>query len=160
MVQPHFYFNFPGTAEAALRFYQSVLGGEFPVIMRMKDMPQMPGVEKLSADEMDKMMHMSLILPNGSMFMATDALESMGFKLQPGNSIQVSLGVSSKEEADQVYGGLSAGGSAISGMRIEMWGDYFGTFTDKFNVQWMVSFSENPGHGEVFDRLESAKKPA
>ena len=158
MIKPNFYFNFPGTAEEAFRFYQSVLGGEFPVIMRMKDMPEMPGVEKLREDEQGKIMHMALALPGGAMFMATDALESMGFKFQPGNHIQVSLSASSKEEADRVYNGLSAGGSAVSGMKVEMWGDYFGTFTDKYDVQWMVSFNQNPGQGEVFDRLESAAK--
>lgn len=157
MIQPNFYFNFAGTSEEAFRFYQSVLGGEFPVIMRMRDMPQMPGVEKLSADELGKIMHMALALPSGAMFMASDALESMGFKLQPGNHIQVSLSAGSKEEADKVYNGLSAGGTSVSGMKVEAWGDYFGTFTDKYNVQWMVSFNENPGQGEVFDRLETAK---
>ncbi|RYY53706.1 MAG: VOC family protein [Chitinophagaceae bacterium] len=157
MAQVNFYFNFPGTAEAAIRFYQSVLGGDIPVIMRMKDAPPMPGYT-LVEEEQEKIMHIGLQLPNGSMFMASDALESLGYKLEVGNNITVSLSPSSKEEADKFYSGLSEGGSKLSGMKLEFWGDYFGTFTDKFGIGWMISFNENPGQGELFDKLETGKK--
>jgi PhnB protein len=28
-------------------------------------------------------------------------------------------------------------------MNKTFWGDYFGMFTDKFGINWMVSFNEN-----------------
>lgn len=157
MAQAHFYFNFPGNAEEAIRFYQSILGGDIPVIMRMKDAPPNP-THPVPAGEEDKIMHMGVRLPTGTMFMASDALESMGYKLAVGNNIVVSLSPESKEEADRIYDGLSAGGSNLSGMKLEFWGDYFGTFTDKFGIGWMVSYNANPGEGELFDKLETGKK--
>ncbi|MET0637455.1 MAG: VOC family protein [Chitinophagaceae bacterium] len=158
MILTNFYLNFPGQAEEALRFYQSVLGGEFPVIMRMKDMPGMPGAENLTPADKNKIMHMALQLPNGAMIMASDAMETMGYTVTMGNHFSLSVSTSSKEEADVIYAGLSDGGSALSGMKVEMWGAYFGTFADKYGVQWMVSYDANPGQGELFEKLESSRQ--
>lgn len=49
------------------------------------------------------------------------------------------------EEAERLFNGLSAGGQITMPMEKTFWGDYFGMFTDKFDVNWMVSFNENPG---------------
>lgn len=75
--------------------------------------------------------------------MATDALESMGFKVTFGNNFYISIVVESKEEADKLFKGLSDGGKIEMRMKDEFWGAYFGMLTDKFGVQWMINFS-NP----------------
>lgn len=131
------YLNFPGTAEEAFNLYKSVLGGEFLALQRYKDMPE---GSKVSAEDAEKIMHIALPIGNGNILMGTDALESMGQKLTTGNNFYLSLDVNSEGEADQVFNALSDGGKAIMPMQKAFWGSYFGMLTDKFGVQWMVSY--------------------
>ena len=74
--------------------------------------------------------------------MGTDVLESMSQKLTMGNNFSISLNVDSKEEADKLFNGLCAGGKVEMPMADAFWGDYFGMFSDKFGVQWMVAYSQ------------------
>ncbi|MFO7447407.1 MAG: VOC family protein [Ignavibacteriaceae bacterium] len=132
------YLNFPGNTEEAFNFYKSVFGGDFPGIMRFKDMP---GGEEVSAADKDKIMHMSIPLGKNNMLMATDALESMGQKVVFGNSVSIAITAESKEEADKLFNGLSAGGKVTMPMADQFWGDYFGDTTDKFGIHWMVVYT-------------------
>ena len=50
----------------------------------------------------------------------------------------------SREEADKLFKGLSEGGVVIMPMENTFWGAYFGMFTDKFGINWMINFDENP----------------
>ncbi len=131
------YLNFPGTAEDAFNFYKSVIGGEIPMIMRFRDMPedQTPEADK------DKICHISLSLPNGTMLMATDSLDCHGQKLVAGNNFYLSLGLESKAEADRVFAELSASGKVEMPMENMFWGDYFGIVADQFGTQWMISYN-------------------
>jgi len=135
------YLNFPGNAEEAFNFYKKVFGGDFVGgINRFKDTPD---AAKLSAADQEKVMHVGLQMGNGNYLMATDALESMGFKVAFGNNFYISIDAESKEEADKLFKGLSDGGKIGMPMKDEFWGAYFGILTDKFGVQWMINFS-NP----------------
>lgn len=133
------YLNFPGTTEEAFNFYKSVLGGDFAGgIFRFKDTPE---AKKMNAGDREKIMHVALPIGKGNMLMATDALESMGQKLSAGNNFHLSLEVESKEEANKIFNGLSAGGKATMPLADTFWGSYFGMLTDKFGIQWMVSYT-------------------
>jgi PhnB protein len=134
------YVNFAGNAEEAFEFYRSVFGGEFASVVRFKDMP-MEGVDVPAADQ-DKIMHIGLPIGD-QMLMASDALESMGQKLDPGNNVYVSIHPDSKEEADRIFNALSAGGSVEMPIDDQPWGDYYGSFTDRYGVNWMVNYSEH-----------------
>jgi PhnB protein len=131
------YLNFAGTSEAAFNFYKSTIGGEITMVMRFGDMPedQTPEADK------NKICHISLQLPNGTILMATDSLECHGQKLVSGNNFHLSLGVESAAEADLLFAELSAGGSVQMPMENMFWGDYFGMVTDQFGTQWMISFN-------------------
>lgn len=134
------YLNFQGNTEEVFNFYKSVFGGEFiGGITRFGDSPEADNVPE---DEKDKVMHIALPIGKGNMLMATDALESMGQKVNPGNNFYISIQADSKEEADRLYDGLSAGGEIEMELHNAFWGDYFGMFTDKFGVRWMVSYSK------------------
>lgn len=133
----HTYLNFPGNTEEAFNFYKSVFGGEFNSVVRFKDLP-MPGVQ-LSDEDANKIMHIGL--PVGpSLIMATDALESMGFKVVPGNNSYIMVEVDSKAEADRIFNALSAGGKVEMAMADQPWGDYYGSFRDKYGIGWMVDY--------------------
>ena len=138
MTKLNVYLNFPGNTEEAFSFYKSVFGGEFSSIVRFKDMP-MAG-QKLSRDVENKIMHIALPVGN-DLIMATDAIESMGFKLTPGNNSYIMIQVDSKAEADRVFKALSAGGKVEVAMADQPWGDYYGSFWDKFGIGWMVDYT-------------------
>lgn len=133
------YLNFKGNTEEAFNFYKSVFGGEFLTVMRFKDTPE---GDRVPAHERDKIMHIGLPIGNGTILMATDALESMGHKIQPGNNFHISIDADTKAEADELFKKLSSGGTVVIPMDKMFWGSYFGMCTDKFGVQWMVSFDE------------------
>ncbi len=138
MTKLNIYLNFPGNAEEAFNFYRSVFGGEFSSLIRFKDMP-MPGSKLAKADE-TKILHVALPVGN-DVLMASDALSSHGRKLVQGNHTYVSIGVDSKAEADRVFKALSAGGKVEMKMADQPWGDYYGSFADKFGIQWMLSYT-------------------
>ncbi len=132
------YLNFPGNTEEAFNFYRKIFGGDFlGGIFRFKDTPE---AEKMNAAEKEKIMHVAL--PVGSnVLMATDALESMGFKLTFGNNFYISIDAESKEEADKLFNAFSEGGKVEMKMADQFWGDYFGSLTDKFGVKWMINYT-------------------
>ena len=132
------YLNFPGNTEEAFNFYKSVLGGEFVGLTRFKDTPD---TSKLSDKEKEKLMHISLPVGNENILMATDALESMGHKVTPGTNFHLSIEAESKEEAEKIFKGLSVGGKVTMPLSDTFWGSYFGMLTDKFGIQWMVSYT-------------------
>jgi|SRR5690606_29323 len=133
------YLNFDGNAEEAFRFYQSVFGGEL-FIQKMGAVPDM----EIPADEKDRAMHISLPIGKGQFLMASDCLPSQGHVLQMGNNNYISITADSREEADRLFNGLSAGGQVEMPMEDMFWGDYFGSFKDQYGIYWMISFNENP----------------
>lgn len=135
------YLNFQGNTEEAFTYYKSIFGGEFiGGISRFKDTPE---GEKLPENERDKIMHIALPIGEANMIMATDALESMGQKVQPGNNFYLSITADNKEQADEFFDKLSDSGEIEMEMQDMFWGDYFGMCTDKFGIKWMVSFNKD-----------------
>jgi PhnB protein len=108
--------------------------------MRFKDNPE---CEQMSEADKERIMHIALPIGNGNALMATDSLESMGQKLTVGNNFYIALSPESKEEADRLFNELSAGGKIEMLMQDMFWGAYYGSFTDKFGVQWMVNYSKD-----------------
>ncbi|WP_215223950.1 VOC family protein [Echinicola shivajiensis] len=133
------YLNFDGTAEEAFKFYKSVFGGEFITHIRMNEAPDS---EKLSKDEQSRTMHISLPIGPDTILMASDILPSMGHSLKQGNNSYISLHPKSKEEADRLFNGLSKDGTIEMPMEDQFWGDYFGSFVDKFGIHWMINYNK------------------
>jgi PhnB protein len=131
------YLNFDGNAEEAIRFYQSVFGGELFV----QKMSEAPGTESLSDEEKNRVMHVAIPIGDGQFLMASDIIPSAGHVLNMGNNNYISVTTDSREEADRLFNGLSAGGKIEMPMADMFWGDYFGSFVDKFGVCWMISFA-------------------
>lgn len=138
MLKVNPYLNFDGQAEEAFNFYKSVFGGEFTAVHRMTDMP---GTSELPENERNRIMHISLPLGNQTILMASDILPSAGHELKTGNAYYISLHPDSREEADRLFKGLSEGGAVEMPMEDQFWGDYFGSFVDKFGIHWMINFN-------------------
>ncbi len=131
------YINFNGNAEEAFMFYKSVFGGEFAKIIRLKDLsiPEFP----IAENDANKIMHIALPIGK-NMLMANDVPESMGRTNENENRSKISISAESKEEADKLFNGLSAGGKIEMPIADSPWGSYFGMFRDKFGIEWMVDF--------------------
>ncbi len=131
------YINFNGNAEEAFTFYKSVFGGEFSHITRFKDIAsaEFPVPEK----EANKIMR--IVLPIGnSMLIANDVPEMMGPVSENENRSKIAVSVDSKEEAERIFNGLSAGGTVEMPMGESPWGTSFAMFRDKYGIEWTVEF--------------------
>lgn len=131
------YLNFNGNTEDAFNFYKSVFGGE---IIRLQRFNELQGGPPLSVEDGQKIMHISLSISETTTLMGSDILESFGQKFISGNNFYISLDAESKAEADRIFNSLSAGGSIEMPMQDTFWGAYYGSFADKFGVQWMITF--------------------
>ena len=132
------YLNFNGNTEEAFNFYRSVYGGEFLALMRYKDTP---GCENMPEVEQNFIMHIALSI-GSTMLMGTDVPKSME-QVTFGSNSSLCVSVDSRQEADRIFKELSEGGKVTMPMEDMFWGDYFGSFFDKFGVQWMISFNPN-----------------
>lgn len=132
-----------GTCEVAFNFYRSVFGGEFlGKIFRMKDVP---GVEGLSDKDKEAIIHIAL--PIGvDLLMGSDCVEQFGQKLIKGNNNYISVFPESREEADRLFYALSEGGNVEMPIENQFWGDYYGSFTDKFGICWAINYSTEEGY--------------
>ncbi len=135
LINPH--INFNGNAEEAFNFYKSVFGGTFAKIVRFKDIagPEYP----IPENEANKIMHIALPIGK-NILMANDVPESMGRVNENENRSKISISAESREEADKLYNGLSAGGQIEMPITDSPWGSYFGMFRDKFGIEWMIDY--------------------
>lgn len=132
------YLNFDGKAEEAFTFYKSIFGGEF--LGEVYKLGGAPGSENLSDEEKNRVMHIAL--PIGKdILMASDIVPSAGQKLNVGNNNYVSIFPDSREDAEKLFNGLSQGGEIEMPLEDQFWGDYFGSFQDKYGVYWMINFN-------------------
>ena len=137
MAQINPQINFNGNAEETFTFYKSVFGGEFAKIVRFKEI-SIPGFP-VSENDSNKIMHIALPIGN-NVLMANDVPESMGSTNENENRSKISISAESKEEADKLFNGLSAGGQIEMPIENSPWGSYFGMFRDKYGIEWMVDF--------------------
>ncbi len=135
LINPH--INFNGNAEEAFNFYKSVFGGEFAKVIRFKELAsaEFPVSEK----EENKIMHIALPIGK-NVLMANDVPEILGRTNENENRSKISISAESKEEADTLFNGLSAGGQIEMPIGDSPWNSYFGMFRDKYGVEWMVDF--------------------
>jgi len=138
MATMHPYLNFDGQAEEAFNFYKSVFGGEFAALMKFADMPDS---DQVPENERNRVMHVALPIKEHIILMASDCMPSAGHIIKVGNNMYINVATESREEADRIFTGLSAGGKIEMPMQDMFWGDYFGSFADKFGIQWMINFN-------------------
>lgn len=135
-MNPH--INFNGNAEEAFTFYRSVFGGEFSRVVRFKDMANEHF--QVSEKEANKIMHIALPVGRLNSLMGNDVPEFMGRTNENENRSKIVLIAESKEEADKLFNGLSAGGQVEGPIGDSPWGSYFGMFRDKYGIEWIIEF--------------------
>ncbi|MEH0155573.1 SRPBCC domain-containing protein [Limibacter armeniacum] len=138
------YVNFPGNTEEAFEFYRSVFKTDFiNGIKRFEEVPPDPNQPPI-ADNIKKMvLHVELPLIGNHILMGTDAPKEMGFSVTLGNNMHINLEPESREEAKRIFDQLSVGGNITMPLQDMFWGAYFGSFTDKYGINWMVNYQNN-----------------
>ncbi len=137
------YLNFPGNTEAAFEFYRSVFGTKYDGmgLQRMSAVPAAPGQPPMPEAVKNLVLHVALPILGGHVLHGTDAHESMGFTLNFGNNMHINVHPDTRGEADRLFKRLAEGGKVDMPLTEMFWGDYFGSFTDKFGVKWMINTS-------------------
>ena len=132
------YVFLPGTTEEAFEFYRSAFGTDYAGngLMRYSDAPDNAGVPD---DQADMVMHVGLPILGDHLLMGTDSHEHA-----LGNNVTIMLMPDSKEEADELFTKLSDGGSDLQPMDDMFWGDYWGSFIDKFGIGWQIDVAGTP----------------
>jgi len=133
------YLTYDGTCEQAFNFYKGVFGNEFTNITRFSDMP-MPDQPPMSEADGKKIMHVALPIGEGTILMGSDTTGAFGPETIAGNNFSISVNTNSEDEANKIFKGLSSGGNVGMPMDKVPWGSYFGMLTDKFGINWMVSY--------------------
>ena len=131
------WINFNGNAEEACTFYKSVFGGEFAKIVRFKDIAsaEFPVAE----NEANKIMRIALPIGK-NILIANDVPEFMGKVSENENRSKISVSAESKEEAEKLFNGLSAGGTIEMPLTENPGGSYFAMLRDKYGIEWMIEF--------------------
>jgi PhnB protein len=135
------WINFNGNAEEAFTFYKSVFGGEFAKIVRFKDITSMEF--PIPENEANKIMHIALPIGKNNVLIANDVPEFMGRTNENENRSRISVSAESRDEADRIFNGLSAGGNIEGEIGDSPWGTYAGMFRDKYGIEWIVEFDPN-----------------
>lgn len=133
------WINFNGNAEEAFTFYQSVFGGEFAKIIRLKDLAsaEFPVAEK---DE-NQIMRIALPIGRNSVLLGNDVPAFMGKVNENENRSKIAVSAESREEADAIFNGLSVEGAVEYPIGDSPWGSYFGMLRDKYGIEWAIEFS-------------------
>jgi PhnB protein len=134
------YLYFDGNCAQAFEFYKSVFGGAFTARTCFSDAP--PELNFKECDN-DRIMHVSLPV-GGSVLMGSDTPSGEGEPPKPGNSFSISYSAKTRQETDDIYAALKAGGGEETmPLQDTFWGSYFGMCKDQFGVSWMVSFAQD-----------------
>lgn len=108
-------------------------------LMRYKDLAS----EEFPIADIDanRLMHIALPIGATSMLIGSDVLSVMGQVTENDNRNTISITAESREEAGKLFAGLAVGGSIEMPIADGPFGSYFGMFTDKYGVQWMVEYT-------------------
>jgi PhnB protein len=135
----HPWINFNGNCEEAFTFYKSVFGGEFAKVIRFKDLAGL----QVAESEADKIMQISLPIGSTNMLIGNDVPEFMGKVSENENRSKIHVVADSKDEAQKLFDGLSAGGQIDGALGDSPWGTYFGMFRDKYGIEWIIECDPN-----------------
>jgi PhnB protein len=142
MTKVNAYLTFNGNCEEAFGFYKSVFGGEFLYMGRYKDVPPTDR-QKFQLENDEKIMHVSLPIGKETILMGCDSTQADGQEIIFGDNISLSVNIDNKEEADRLFNELSVGGQIKMAMSQTFWGSYFGVFTDRFGINWLINCESN-----------------
>ena len=129
------YLYFGGNCREAFDSYCSVFGGEYLEAHTFGEGPPDMGVPE---SEHNNLMHAAISVGDG-VIMGSDMPSNFGPAPVVGNNFSISYSPKNREEADELFGKISAGGSVTMPLGDQFWRAYFGACTDKFGINWMLN---------------------
>ncbi len=137
------YLNFDRNCEEAFNFYKSIFGGEFELdgFSRYGEAPTEEGQPQIPEADKNLIMNVGLKTLGGHVIMGADTCEWMGQKYIQGNNVYLTLEPDTRADADRLFTALSENGKIEMPMQEMFWDDYYGSFTDKFGIGWMINTS-------------------
>ena len=138
------YLNFRNSTEEAFSFYKKIFRTEYAGegLMRFGDVPPSVNMPPMPENEKKLIMHVTLPILGGYLLMGSDTPDSMPFKLTQGNNVYIMLSPDTRAETKKLFNSLSEGGKIEQELQEMFWGDYYGSFTDKFGIKWMLNCAE------------------
>ncbi len=152
MTTVNIYLTFNGNCKEAFDFYRSVFGGDFPYVGTYAEMPPHEGMPPVPDEMKDLIMHISLPISKETVLMGSDTGGDWAPEWKVGNNFSISVNTDGKEKANNFFNSLSDGGKVTMPMGDTFWGDYFGMCTDRFGINWMVSYNEAYQNQEEKDK--------
>lgn len=140
------YLIFNGNCREAFDFYKNIFGGEFSQLSTFDEMPPQEGMPSIREEEKNRIMHLSLPISEETVLMGSDTGGEWQKDFKQGNNFSVSVNADNKHNAERIFKELSKEGKVSMPMEKTFWGGFFGMLTDKFGINWMVSFDETPPH--------------
>lgn len=136
-IYSHIHFN--GNTEEAFQFYRSIFGGEFSRLLRFKDLNN-PDV-KFPEEEQNKIMLIQMPIGEGCILSGSDVPNFLGIVSEEENRSKILIVAETKNEAEALFNGLSAGGTVEMPLDEGPWGSHLGTFRDKYGIEWMIEYA-------------------
>jgi PhnB protein len=122
---------FPGTCEAAFRFYERVLDGKLGLLQTYGESP---GAERVAPEWRAKIIHASIVVGGRELFGADVRPEEwakpQGFFLLLGLPVA---------NAERVFHALAENGVVNMPLQKTFWSPAFGVLVDAFGVPWEIN---------------------
>lgn len=129
-INPYILFN--GTAEKAIKLYETALGAKVEHIMHYGEAPG------TSAPAGSKSLIMHGVLQIGEWtVMLSDTTPDRPVATE--GNIQIALDFTDPAEMAKTFDALSVGGKVVLPLQDMFWGAKFGMLTDAYGVQWMFN---------------------
>ena len=128
------HLNFRGDAREALKFYQSVFGGDLTVVTYA----QANAVQ--NPDEADQVTFGQVVAENGFSVMGYDVPSSLPWE-RGTNSFFVSVRGDSADELTDLWAKLLDGSTVVVDLGPSGWAPLYGMVADRFGVVWVLDLA-------------------
>ncbi|BDS06195.1 VOC family protein [Oceaniferula spumae] len=134
VIEPYLFFD--GNCEEAVEFYRDNLGAKIEMMMRYSECPDELPPEMSGEENANKIMHVSFSIGE-SRIMASDG--GCGAEAPKFGGFSLSIGLDDEAEAKRLFDLLADGGKVEMPLGKTFWSPCFGSLTDKFGLDWMIS---------------------
>jgi PhnB protein len=124
------YLFFPGNTEQAIAFYQQVFGGQVTITRR-------GDVDPTAATAEQKDQVINALLTGGDITLRASDREDAS--AGPQTRIELSLIGTDDAQLRALFDGLADGGTVMTKLERQFWGDIFGSVIDRYGIGWQVN---------------------
>jgi len=128
------YLNFNGTADKAIKLYETVLGARTEGLMRFGE----GAAPSAGPEDKDRVMHALLHIGEG-VIMISDTMRSAPVSADGNGNVHITLDFDDPVDMGRKFEGLASGGKVTMPLQDTFWGARFGMLTDAYGIRWMFN---------------------